>query len=386
MRRKLITSISLVIGGLILAASVIVFAWYINQEQTKSVDYITDGLVLQYEIDESGLYNQEEFEIKDVVFFDIDAENEGKYFNTMAKVITLDITNYSHAYVDLNVKQNIQPYTLSATISNNTTITVYEYTKATVTRDATFSTDDALAYYSYADTTGYTKATQYTSGTTYFTRSVLGVSTVTIGTVSGANKITAVTSTNGAAPNPTTYVSEIDADGLSFNVGTYQQAPMGLTKAAFNVGKYYTLENGVYTLAKRYVANTQYYEVNTLYYVGDIALTSTAVTAIDTVTTGAYVTCAITNTELPDISTSASVETYLSNNSVSNDYTHATRLNPATGVNDGTAATKGGTVSLYVYIYGVQPFDNASNNFLNNATNEYPFSIIISANQSSNQS
>ena len=172
MRRKLITSISLVFGGLILAASVIVFAWYINQEQTKSVDYITDGLVLQYEIDESGLYNQEEFEIKDVVFFDIDAENEGKYFNTMAKVITLDITNYSHAYVDLNVKQNIQPYTLSATISNNTTITVYEYTKATVTRDATFSTDDALAYYSYADTTGYTKATQYTSGTTYFTRSV----------------------------------------------------------------------------------------------------------------------------------------------------------------------------------------------------------------------
>ena len=382
MRRKLITSISLVFGGLILAASVIVFAWYINQEQTKSVDYITDGLVLQYEIDESGLYNQEEFEIKDVVFFDIDAENEGKYFNTMAKVITLDITNYSHAYVDLNVKQNIQPYTLSATISNNTTITVYEYTKATVTRDATFSTDDALAYYSYADTTGYTKATQYISGTTYFTRSVLGVSTVTIEN----NKIKTVASNNGATSNPTTYVSEIDADGLSFNVGTYQEAPTGLTKAAFNVGKYYTKEGNEYTLAKKYVANTQYYEVNTLYYVGDITLTSTAVTAIDTVTTGAYVTCAITNTELPDISTSASVETYLSNNSVSNDYTHATRLNPATGVNDGTAATKGGTVSLYVYIYGVQPFDNASNNFLNNATNEYPFSIIISANQSSNQS
>ena len=382
MRRKLITSISLVFGGLILAASVIVFAWYINQEQTKSVDYITDGLVLQYEIDESGLYNQEEFEIKDVVFFDIDAENEGKYFNTMAKVITLDITNYSHAYVDLNVKQNIQPYTLSATISNNTTITVYEYTKATVTRDATFSTDDALAYYSYADTTGYTKATAYTSGTTYFTRSVLGVSTVTIQN----NKLKTVVSTDGAEDDPVSYVSEIDADGLSFNVGTYQLAPTGLTKAAFNVGKYYTENNGVYTLAKNYVAGTQYYEVNTLYYVGDITLSGSTVSAIGTVTTGAYVTCAITNTALPTITTSASVETYLSNNSVSNDYTHATRLNPATGVNDGTAATKGGSVSLYVYIYGVQPFDNASNNFLNNATNDYPFSIIISANQSANQS
>lgn len=381
MRRRIIIGVSTLVGALILATTIIIYAWYTNVSRTKSTDYITDGLVLQYEVDDSGLYNQEEFEIKDVVFFDIDAANEGKYFNTMAKVITIEITNYSHAYIDLNVKQNIQPYTLSATVSNDKTITVHEYTKATVTRSTAFTGDGALEYYSYTDAAGYTKQTEYVSGMTYFTRSVKGVSTITIEN----NKVKTVTSVDGAA-TPNALVSEIDADGLSFNVGSYQQAPAGLTKAAFNVGKYYTLTNGEYVLAKNFVANTQYYEVNTLYYVGGLTLSATAVTSIGQVTTGAYVTCAITNTQLQAITTNATVADYLSTNSVSNDYTHATRLNPATGVNDGTASTKGGTVTLYVYIYGVQPFDNASNNFLNNATNEYPFYIIISANQSANQS
>ena len=380
MRRRMILSIASLIGVLIVAASAIVVAWYINREKTKSIDSLTDGLVLQYEIDDSGLYNQEEFEIKDVVFFDVDAEGEGKYFNTMATVITLDITNYSHAYVDLTVKQNIQPYTLSATISNNKVITVYEYAKASVTRNTDFS--GTTEYYTYSDANGYTKMTSYVSGMTYFTRSVSGVSTITF-TDSG-DKIKSVSSVDGA-DTPNALVSEVDADGLSFNVGSYQLAPAGLTKAAFNIGKYYTLVNGDYVLAKKYVENTQYYEVNTLYYVGDITISSSTVTKVDTVTTGAYVTCAISSTELTSVNTNVSVESYLSTKSVSNSYTHSTRLNPAVGVNDGTDATKGGAVKLYVYIYGVQPFDNSSNNFLNNSTNEYPFSIIISANQSANQ-
>ncbi len=385
MRRKMFISIGCLVGTIVLVTSFIIYAWYTNVNKTKSTDYVTDGLVLQYEINDSGIYNQEEFEVDDIVFFNVNASYEGKYFNAMAKIITLEITNYSHAYVDLNVKQNIQPYTLSATVSNNV-ITVYKYEKTAVSRNTAFSGEGALEYYSYTDASGYTKQTSYTSGITYFTRSVLGVSTLTIFNDSGVYKIKSVSSVDGAS-TPKALVSEVDVDGKSFNVGTYKEAPTGLTKAAFNVGEYYTLENGNYVLAKKYVAGTKYYEVNTLYYVGNVVLTETTVTSVGQVTTGAYVSCAITNTALDaTIDSNISVSNYLNSKTVSNDYTHSARLKPATGVNDGTNATKGDTVTLYVYVYGIQPFDKASNNFLNNATNTYPFYLIISANQSTNQS
>ena len=41
--------------------------------------------------------------------------------------------------------------------------------------------------------------------------------------------------------------------------------------------------------------------------------------------------------------------------------------------------TPGATVTIYVYVYGVQPYDNATNNFLEDTLNVYPFKLTISA-------
>ena len=45
----------------------------------------------------------------------------------------------------------------------------------------------------------------------------------------------------------------------------------------------------------------------------------------------------------------------------------------------GDLETAGGAKDVYVFVYGVQPYQGATNNFLDNSKNVYPVSLIIEA-------
>ena len=360
MKRKLIFNLVATFVVLIVVGTALTFAWYTNTNKSSSMDYVSNGLVLSYKIENET--NVEEYDIKDVVFFDVDSNKEGKYFTTAAVKLTLEISNYSLTPVNVTLKQSIQPFTLSNSIANNV-MTIYKYTKASVKRTDSFSTKE---YYTFDNLTGYTKQTAYTSGSIYYTREAYITSTLT----ADNGKLTEVTSKDA---NNVDLITTLDKSGTSFIVGKYQEAT-NLTKDAFNAGVYYTLENSTYSIAKVYDSNNTYYEVNTMAYVGGLTASETSVTAAAITTTGAYVSCVISDQELDSTSTQGSVNSYIASQSLSNEFTISTPLTASTGNN-----TAGGKKTVYLYMFGIQPFDGATSNFLENSRNVYPFSLIITA-------
>lgn len=438
MNRKLIFNIVATFVVLIVVATALTFAWYTNTNKSSSVDYVSDGSVIEYTINNSSQKNVEQFDVEGVAFFDVDNVNEGFYFTDMAVCVKFTITNYSKHPVTLTLEGETQSYTLSAEVENNV-VSVYSYSTDTVntdddhakpTRD-TFDDFEDLYTYGY-DTTAtkyvYEEATSYTAGETYYQREVLTSVTLTaanskvIEATSTSQDIVATVLNSGTAVAIEKYVA-VDKTSLTadiFGVG--------------NAGFYYTLteENDVktYTHAKIFDSSAQYYELQTQAYLSDITVSGTSVTAIGSAVSGAYITCAISSTELEskefnytavdttgfnsstDVSkyfvlsggkyvaatgTYNSSTTYynqkpiLNTKSVnsflgstySNRYTHSSNLPAATVTEDSsgnvTAITPGSSVVIFVYIYGVQPYDNATNNFLENTLNVYPFKLTISA-------
>ncbi len=362
MNKRLIITL---VASLVLALTVgiiVTFAWYTNTHKSDSLDYVSNGLVISYKIENET--NVEEYNVKDVVFFDVDSQKEGKYFTLSAVKLTLDISNYSSTSVTVSLKQSIQPFTLSNKIENNV-ITIYKYTKANVNRDTTFTADK---YYTFDNETGYTAKTKYESGNIYYEKEVLATSTVTV----EANKLKTVTSKDNENND---LITKVDKNGTSFVIGKYVEAT-DLDKVAFNAGVYYTKEGNTYTQAKVYNTTTTYYEVNTMAYVGGFEFSGTNATKANITTTGAYVSCAITDLTLDSSEETGSVNDYLSDLSLSNEYNVTTPLAASTAYN-----TAGGTKRVYLYLFGIQLFDDATSNFLENSRNVYPFQLIITANQ-----
>lgn len=363
MKRKLIFNLVATFVVLIVVGTAMTFAWYTNTNKSSSMAYVSNGLVLSYKIENET--NVEEYNIKDVVFFDVDSTKEGKYFTRSAVKLTLDISNYSLTPVDLTVKQNIQPFTLSNSIEGNV-MTIYKYEKANVNRDTDFT---AAEYYVFDNVEGYSKKTAYAAGNTYFTKEAFVTSTITV----EDSKIKSISSVD---ENSSPLITTIDNAGTSFVVGKYQEAT-NLTKDAFNAGVYYTLADNKYSIAKTFNSETDYYEVNTMAYVGGITMSETSITNALITTTGAYVSCVITDTELADNSSySGSLNQYIAANNLKNDFSTTTALTASTG-----HGLSGGTKRIYLYMFGIQLFDNATSNFLENSRNVYPFSLIITATQ-----
>ena len=362
MSRKFLVNLIAVIVVCIVTGTAIIFAWYTNTKKTQSLDYVSNGLVLSYKIENET--NVENYDIKDVVFFDVDSEKEGKYFTLSAVKLTLDITNYSLTPISVNLKQSLQPFTLSNEITGNV-ITIYKYTKANVSRDTEFTENK---YFTFDNDTGYVAKTKYEAGNTYFERDVLAISTLT----AENGKLKSVSSATKAAGN---LITTVDKNGTSFVLGEYVEAT-DLNKVAFNAGVYYTLENGVYTQAKVYNSTTTYYEVSTMAYVGGLVIDGTNVTKANITTTGAFVSCVITDQNLDSKSTTGSVNSYFAANNLANEFTISTPLAASTAYN-----TAGGSKRVYLYLFGIQLFDDATSNFLENSRNVYPFQLIITANQ-----
>lgn len=344
------------------AGIIAIFAWYTNTHKSDSMDYVSNGLVISYKIENET--NVEEYNVEDVVFFDIYSEKEGKYFTTSAVKLTIDISNYSTTPVDISLKQNIQPFTLSNVIDSNV-MTIYKYTEASVNRDTVFEENK---YYTFDNENGYIAKTKYESGNTYFTKEVLVKSTITV----EDSKLKTVASVD---KDDSSLITTISKAKDSFIVGKYVEAT-DLDKVAFNAGVYYTKENNVYTQAKVYNSSTTYYEVNTMAYVGGFTFTETGVTKADITTTGAYVSCVITDQELDSSNETGSVNSYLTTNNLSNEFSSTTSLAASEAYN-----TAGGAKRVYLYIFGIQLFNEATSNFLENSRNVYPFSLIITAKQ-----
>ena len=362
MSRKFLVNLIAVLVVAIVTSTAIIFAWYTNTKKTDSLDYVSNGLVISYKIEDKE--NVEEYDVENVVFFDVDSDKEGKYFSLSAVKLTLEISNYSSTAVNVSLKQDVQPFTLSNEITNNV-MTIYKYSQTSVNRDTTFTPN---TYFTFDNETGYTAKTKYEAGKNFYTREAYITSTMTV----EDGKIKSVSSLDS---ENNTLITNVDKTGSSFIVGKYIEAT-GLTKTAFNAGVYYTLNNSTYTQAKTFDSSKTYYEVNTMAYVGGITASGTSVTKAAVNTTGAFVSCVITDQELNSKNETGSVNSYFATNNLSNEFTIPTTLAPATGYQKTT-----GTTTVYLYIFGIQPFDAATSNFLENSRNTYPFKLIITAEQ-----
>ena len=437
MRKKMIVSlVSTIIVGLLIV--VVSFAWYTNVKKTSSVDFVSNGTILEYTINGGTEKNVKSYDVEGVAFFDIDNENEGFYFTDMAVCLELDITNYSKKDVILKLEGETQSYTLSAEVSDNV-VSVYSYTSnvknesdvlALPTRE-TFDDFTDLYTYGYSLTNSryeYTKASTYESGQTYYQRNL--EATVTLTLEEGKVK-------SGTCTDDSTIITVLN-DGSNVVIERYEAVDKTkLTAQIFeagNAGFYYTLsvedEKKIYTHAKEFDSSTQYYELRTVAYLSDLTASGTSLTEIGSAVNGAYITCAISSKKLESkeynytainttgftsqtsvsgyyvlngsnyeaatgnyvsgttyynqkpILTGKSVNDFLGT-TYSNRYTHALNLTKITTTEDTngnvTSITKGTSAKIYVYIYGVQPYDNATNNFLADAINVYPFKLTITA-------
>ena len=247
-------------------------------------------------------------------------------------------------------------------------MTIYQYTEANVNRSTTFT---ANTYFTFDNLTGYTAQTRYESGKVYYTREAFITATLTAedGSLTGVEAVDA---------NSNDLITSFDSEENQFIVGQYIEAA-NLTKYAFNAGVYYTKSGNVYTQAKVYNQSTTYYEVHTMAYVGGLTIDDTEVTAASVTTTGAYITCAITEDDLDTSGDEGeSVNSLFELYDLSNEYVIPYSLDPSEEYN-----TAGGSTEVYLYIFGIQLFDPATSNFLENSRNVYPFKLIITAVQAS---
>ncbi|MBE6136913.1 MAG: hypothetical protein E7176_00765 [Erysipelotrichaceae bacterium] len=104
-------SIAIIIGALslvIVVASVIIYAWYVNVNKVGHIDAQTDGIVLTYKIDDE--YNSSnKYNIDNLAFFDIDNASETKYFKEMATKIKINLENKGNDSVTASIASSNTP-------------------------------------------------------------------------------------------------------------------------------------------------------------------------------------------------------------------------------------------------------------------------------------
>ncbi len=153
--------ILLVIAPIILAATVavIVYAWYINNGLTGQIDATTKNVAIEYTFDgKQATKNTSRYAVSNMVFFDVEAEEELQYIDDMAvrldinlinkssndasyiitftstkQVTTENNTDISIAYVDCLFDVDLNHFTSAETISDikETAVSGYTYTTST---------------------------------------------------------------------------------------------------------------------------------------------------------------------------------------------------------------------------------------------------------------
>ena len=378
MKKVLIFRIIAVVLVTLVIAGAITFAWYINTRKTKSIDIDSTGISISYKINSNNQTNEETYDINNVAFFDITSQNEAYYLPSMAVSFKLNIVNYSTQAVDVSVYQNTQSYHLGTDVDDGT-LSVYKYTKTFVTKN-TYDQNTHFVYNN--DSYKYSSPASFISGEDYYTREKLFDADPTITTTNNVSKITEI----DLGESDYTYV--IDGDGLGFAVEEFVVAT-NLTQEQFNLNGaiFYTYEDSKYTVAKEYDSSKTYYEKRTVAYLSDFTISANKITEVNYSVTGAYVTCIVADATkltssggtyvLPSVAEankySTSVESYLTTKTMTHSYTTPNKLA------SGALNTAGGEKDVYVFVYGVQPYQGATNNFLDNSKNVYPVSLIIEA-------
>ncbi len=131
---------------LILVISGFIFGWYVRTDKEEPVDVVTNGIVLSYTFDDSEEVNPETYEVNNITFFDIDNEGEGRYFTTMAVLLTLKVENRSKTNVDITVKQGAKfTYTKAAVVVDSDVLEGQYYEYDSSTKEYSLTTDTKFA-------------------------------------------------------------------------------------------------------------------------------------------------------------------------------------------------------------------------------------------------
>ena len=81
--------------AMVLVTIGLVYGWFLDLNKTDAIDAETKGIVFSYTITDgtTSKTDVQSYDVKNVAFFDIDGDGEGKYFSDMACEIELDVKN-----------------------------------------------------------------------------------------------------------------------------------------------------------------------------------------------------------------------------------------------------------------------------------------------------
>lgn len=100
-KRKMIISVILLIVSII-SLFTITYAWIISRVETPSIDGTTTGVKFTYELKDLDKQN---YNIKNIAFFDINREEEKQYFSDLATCVELVICNTGSINMTYSIKQ-----------------------------------------------------------------------------------------------------------------------------------------------------------------------------------------------------------------------------------------------------------------------------------------
>jgi len=354
-RRNLAVLISFF--GIICIALAISFAWYTNYQKAGNINISSGGITLTYTINNDDEINVETYDISNVVFFDADAGSS--YTLTKATGNYVSGTKYyqysqeSGTYNPSKIyyKKTGDVYNLADTSSltpGSSSVTSYSLiTKATGTYvENTTYYNASNGVYEIVDTTNFVQGTTdvssyylitqatgtYVANTSYYTE---------VGHLFEEVDITDFT--NETDISSYYLIEEVNTENLDSNSPVssfyiakdkkYGEAKY-LTKSAFKI--------------ELNINNANDYAADVIVSAGENSLNP-------------YLYCFISEEEKNSFTVNRMVNSYLKLNELANEKT----ITIESGESD----------KLYLYIYGVQPNDAATNDFLND-TYHFVISII----------
>lgn len=144
MKKNLISIIIGLVSLVVIATSLIIYAWYVNVNKVGHIDAQSDGIVLTYKINDE--YNSSnKYAVDNLAFFDIDNPKETSYFKEMSTKIKIILENKGDSSVIANVNSSSTPTIYYD--SDNTTELSNAYAKVI------FSSNGNLTYSNVSNST-----------------------------------------------------------------------------------------------------------------------------------------------------------------------------------------------------------------------------------------
>lgn len=131
MKKSLILTICLSVVAIVVISLGITFGWFLNITSTNSIDTSTKGIVFSYVISDGTLDKEDAavYDVKNVTFFDVDAEGEGMYFSSMACMLTLTYENVCETNISVELSYTPSNETTSAHVGGLITTNPIDETK-----------------------------------------------------------------------------------------------------------------------------------------------------------------------------------------------------------------------------------------------------------------